>query len=90
MNGVPANIGDAGGKMKKTRLPVPLMLFLAFLAGIDTTLKGLALRDLARRDRRVRGGRKAPWVPIIAGINTFGWLAYFRFGRIPSDPHAGV
>lgn len=74
--------------MKKKRPPKRLLVALVPLAAIDTALKALALRDLARRDRRVRWGRKAFWVPLIAGVNTLGWLTYFLFGRVKIAPAA--
>ena len=51
------------------------------LAALDTAGKAWALRDLARTDADRIRGPKWLWTPIIATVNTAGWLAYFAVGK---------
>ncbi|WP_311341823.1 PLDc N-terminal domain-containing protein [Corynebacterium riegelii] len=51
------------------------------LAALDTAGKAWALRDLARTDAGRIRGPKWLWTPIIATVNTAGWLAYFAVGK---------
>lgn len=41
----------------------------------------VAIYDLTRPDRRVRGGSKVVWAIIIVALQLIGPLAYFLFGR---------
>ena len=51
------------------------------LVALQLALLGLALRDILRPDRRVRGGDKRIWIAAIVVIQLLGPLAYFTFGR---------
>lgn len=57
---------------------LPLLIPLLILQLI---LLALALWDLTRPERRVRGGNKVVWGVIIVLVSMFGPLAYFLFGR---------
>jgi hypothetical protein len=57
---------------------LPLLVPLLILQLI---LLGLALWDLTRPERRVRGGSKVVWGVVIVLVSMFGPLAYFLFGR---------
>jgi len=57
-----------------------LILIIPLLA-IQLALIILALRDLVRPERRVRGGNKALWAVIIVFFELFGPLVYFVAGR---------
>lgn len=57
---------------------LPLLIPLIIL---ELVLIGVALFDLTRPERRVRGGSKALWAVIILLFQLFGPLAYFFFGR---------
>ena len=48
---------------------------------LDTALKGYALWDLARTDANRLRGPKWFWTPLIGGVNTIGWAAYFTVGK---------
>lgn len=54
---------------------------VGILGAIDAAGKAAALWDLARTDGRKLRGSKLIWTPIIAAVNTFGWLGYFTFGK---------
>jgi len=55
-------------------LLVPIVL-------IQLGLLVAALYDLAKDDRRVRGGSKIVWVLIIVFVNLIGPILYFVAGR---------
>ncbi len=57
---------------------LPLLVPLLILQLI---LLGLALWDLTRPERRVRGDNKLVWGVVIVLVSMFGPLAYFLFGR---------
>ena len=57
---------------------LPLLIPLLIL---QLVLLALALWDLTRPERRVRGGNKLVWGVVIVLISMFGALAYFLFGR---------
>ncbi|MCQ4609171.1 MULTISPECIES: PLD nuclease N-terminal domain-containing protein [Corynebacterium] len=54
---------------------------IASLASIDLLGKITALVHLARTDNRKIRGSKWVWGPAVGGVNMFGWIAYFLFGR---------
>lgn len=49
---------------------------------IELALKLIALLDLEKDDRRVRGGNKIVWALVILLVSLFGPLLYLVFGRI--------
>jgi Phospholipase_D-nuclease N-terminal len=57
-----------------------LLLILPILV-IELALLGLAIRDLLRADRRVRGGNKAVWALVILLVSLLGPILYFMIGR---------
>ena len=59
-----------------TMLPILIPLLLAELA-----LLAYCLVDIARPERRVRGGNKLVWILVVLFIGTLGPLAYLFFGR---------
>ena len=48
---------------------------------VQLALIVVALRDLFRPERRVRGGNKAVWVLVIVLLELVGPLVYFVAGR---------
>jgi hypothetical protein len=58
-----------------------LLPFLIPLIAIQLVLIVLALRDLTRPERRVRGGDKRIWAIIIVLGQVWGPLLYFLIGR---------
>lgn len=58
-----------------------LLLILAPLIAIEFGLIVLALRDLIKRERRVRGDNKAVWALVILLISWIGPVLYFAAGR---------
>lgn len=63
--------------MNSTSLLLAIMPLVAVQLGLVT----LALRDLADRDRRVRGGSKAAWAAVIVLGELVGPIAYLSLGR---------
>jgi hypothetical protein len=57
-----------------------LLLILPILV-IELVLIFLAIRDLLRTDRRVRGGNKAVWALVIVFLSLLGPILYFAIGR---------
>ncbi|WP_137726214.1 PLDc N-terminal domain-containing protein [Prescottella subtropica] len=53
---------------------------IAVLGSVQVVLAVSAWADLARRPREQINGRKGKWAAII-GVNVFGPLSYFRWGR---------
>ncbi len=59
-----------------------LSALVALIAlAIHVYLMSLALDDLNRADRRVRGYDKRVWAFVIAFVGIAGPLAYLRYGR---------
>ena len=58
-----------------------ILPFLIPLIAIQLVLVVLALRDLTREDRRVRGGDKRIWALVILLGQLWGPLLYFLVGR---------
>jgi hypothetical protein len=48
---------------------------------IELALIVVALRDLLRPERRVRGGSKAPWIVVIVFAQLIGPILYLTLGR---------
>jgi hypothetical protein len=51
------------------------------IVAIQLTLVVVALRDLLRPERRVRGGSKLAWGLVIVFISLLGPILYFTAGR---------
>jgi hypothetical protein len=49
---------------------------------VQLALMAIALRDLLREERRVRGGNKGLWAVVIVFGQLLGPLAYLAFGRL--------
>ena len=58
-----------------------IVLLLLPVLVIQLTLIVLALRDLLKPERRVRGGSKLVWGVIIVLVNLIGPILYFLAGR---------
>jgi len=58
-----------------------ILLLLAPVVVIQLGLMVVALIDLERDERRVRGGRKVVWALIIVFVNIVGPIVYFAAGR---------
>lgn len=58
-----------------------LLLLLLPILVIQLVLLVVALRDLLRPERRVRGGNKLVWGLIIVLVNLIGPILYFAVGR---------
>ena len=58
-----------------------ILLLLLPLVVVQLGLIVLALRDLLRPERRVRGDSKLMWGVIIVVINIIGPILYFLVGR---------
>jgi hypothetical protein len=58
-----------------------LLPYLIPLAILQVVLVAVALWDLTRPDRRVRGENKVVWGVVIVVFQMLGPLAYFLFGR---------
>jgi len=58
-----------------------ILLLLAPVVLIQLGLMIVALIDLERDERRVRGGRKAVWALIIVCVNIVGPIIYLTVGR---------
>ena len=57
---------------------LPLLIPLIVL---ELALLAVALYDLTRPERRVKGGNKLVWGLVIVFVEFFGPLIYFLFGR---------
>ncbi len=77
------NIGLGGLDPTVLLLIIPLVL-------IELAMLILAVVDLLRDDRRVRGGNKGLWAVIIVFVNLIGPILYFLVGREegPVEPQA--
>lgn len=61
--------------MEYMQLLFPIIIF-------ELILKGIALKDLLKRERRmVKGENKLVWVLVILLISTIGPIFYFILGR---------
>ena len=61
--------------MEYIQLLFPIIIF-------ELILKGIAIRDLLKRERSmVKGENKLVWVLVILLISTIGPIFYFIFGR---------
>lgn len=58
-----------------------LIAILTPLIVLQLVLIGVALYDLSRPERRVRGGNKWIWAVVIVLGELIGPLVYFFFGR---------
>jgi hypothetical protein len=58
-----------------------ILLILAPIIALEFALIVLGLRDLIRRERRVRGGNKVVWALMIILISWIGPTLYFAIGR---------
>jgi hypothetical protein len=58
-----------------------LLLLLTPIIVVELVLLVIALRDLLKPDRRVRGESKLMWGLIIVLISLFGPLLYLTVGR---------
>ena len=58
-----------------------ILLLILPIVVIELALILLAIRDLLRTDRRVRGGNKAVWALVILFISLLGPIVYFAIGR---------
>src|SRR4051794_8386368 len=63
-----------------------ILLLIIPLAIVQLTLLILAVVDLLRDDRRVRGGNKGVWAVIIVFVNLIGPILYFLLGREEGPP----
>jgi hypothetical protein len=64
--------------------PLKLEQIIALLAPILVIQLGLmfvALYDLEKEERRVRGGSKLVWALVIVFVNILGPIVYFTAGR---------
>jgi len=58
-----------------------LILLLFPILLLELALLGLAIRDLLKDERHVRGGNKALWALVIVFISLLGPIVYFAIGR---------
>jgi len=58
-----------------------ILLLLAPIILIQLGLMIVALIDLERSERRVRGGNKLVWALVIVFVNIIGPIVYFVAGR---------
>jgi uncharacterized membrane protein len=58
-----------------------LILLIAPIVLIQLALMIVALVDLERDERKVRGGRKVVWALIIVFVSIIGPILYFTVGR---------
>ena len=59
-----------------------LLLLLLPVIVVEIVLIVVALRDLLRPDRKVRGDSKLMWGLLIVFISLFGPILYLAFGRV--------
>ncbi len=67
-----------------------LLVLIVPLVVVELAMLILAVVDLLREDRRVRGGNKGVWAVIIVFVNLIGPILYFLVGREegPVEPQA--
>ena len=58
-----------------------VILLLLPVILLELALLGLAIRDLLKDERHVRGGNKAIWALVIVFISLLGPIVYFALGR---------
>jgi hypothetical protein len=58
-----------------------VILLLVPIVLLELALLGLAIRDLLKDERHVRGGNKALWALVIVFISLLGPIVYFAIGR---------
>ncbi len=58
-----------------------IILLVLPIVVVELALLGLAIRDLLKDERRVRGGNKALWALVIVFISVLGPIVYFAIGR---------
>ncbi|HEY3163578.1 MAG TPA: PLD nuclease N-terminal domain-containing protein [Candidatus Limnocylindrales bacterium] len=58
-----------------------ILALLAPIILIQLGLMVVALLDLEKEDRRVRGGNKLVWILVIVFLNVIGPIVYFVAGR---------
>lgn len=58
-----------------------IILLLLPIVIIELALLGLAVRDLLKDERHVRGGNKAIWALVIVFVSLLGPIIYFAIGR---------
>lgn len=58
-----------------------VILLLVPIVLLELALLGLAIRDLLRDERHVRGGNKALWAIVIVFVSLLGPIVYFAIGR---------
>jgi ABC-2 type transport system ATP-binding protein len=63
-----------------------LLLLLVPLLLLQLGLTVLAVVDLLRDDRRVRGGNKGVWAVVIVFVNMIGPIVYLLVGRVDGPP----
>ena len=59
-----------------------VLLLLLPLIVVELVLIVIALRDLLRPERKVRGDSKLMWGLLIVFISLFGPILYLAFGRV--------
>ena len=58
-----------------------IILLLLPILLLELALLGLAIRDLLKDERHVRGGNKIIWALVILFISLIGPIVYFAVGR---------
>ncbi len=58
-----------------------VILLLFPILVLELALLGVAIRDLLKDERHVRGGNKAVWALVIVFISLLGPIVYFAIGR---------
>jgi hypothetical protein len=61
--------------------PEQIIALLIPIVVIQLALMVVALVDLEREERRVRGGSKLVWAVVIVFVNIIGPIVYFMAGR---------
>ncbi|WP_291313603.1 PLDc N-terminal domain-containing protein [Corynebacterium sp. UBA2622] len=75
-NGIIGKLSRSWGRVGKRE-----RVLISILAAVDTAGKSAAMASLARTPKEKVRGPKLVWTPIIASVNTLGWLAWFLVGR---------
>jgi len=58
-----------------------ILLLVLPIAILELALLGLAIRDLLKDERHVRGGNKALWALVIVFFSLLGPIVYLAIGR---------